>query len=151
MSWIRKRDGSLLTVDSDTFVGDARFQVIHPVNSNTWTLHIRGARGMDAGQYECQVSSEPKLSLVYNVYVIGILLIFISLFCQFLMLCIVFVQLRSTMQEPFNIFCLFSKIFMFVVVVVVVFSSAGGDTWSSGYLRNGWQRSSSSLRNIRTN
>lgn len=71
VSWIRKKDGHLLTVDTDTFIGDNRFQVRHPVHSDTWTLHLRGARASDAGIYECQVSSEPKLSLFYQVNVVG--------------------------------------------------------------------------------
>lgn len=71
VSWIRKKDGHLLTVDTDTFIGDGRFQVRHPVHSDTWTLHLRGARATDAGVYECQVSSEPKMSLFYQVNVVG--------------------------------------------------------------------------------
>jgi len=70
VSWIRKSDGHLLTVDSDTFISDGRFQVLHPVNSDTWTLLLRGGRGPDSGQYECQISSEPKLSLVYQLNVV---------------------------------------------------------------------------------
>ena len=76
VSWIRKSDGHLLTVDSDTFIGDGRFQVLHPVNSDTWTLLLRGGHGSDSGQYECQISSEPKLSLVYQLNVVGIYRLF---------------------------------------------------------------------------
>jgi Immunoglobulin I-set domain len=71
VSWVRKRDGHLLTVDTDTFIGDGRFQVHHPANSDIWTLHLRAVRGSDAGKYECQVSSEPKLSLVYQLNIVG--------------------------------------------------------------------------------
>ncbi|XP_046640324.1 uncharacterized protein LOC124324165 isoform X3 [Daphnia pulicaria] len=70
VSWVRKRDGHLLTVDTDTFIGDGRFQVHHPANSDIWTLHLRAVRGSDAGKYECQVSSEPKLSLVYQLNIV---------------------------------------------------------------------------------
>lgn len=59
----------------DTFIADGRFQVHHPANSDTWTLHLRGVRGTDAGKYECQVSSEPKLSLVYQLNVVGKLML----------------------------------------------------------------------------
>ena len=68
---MRKNDGHLLTVDTDTFVGDGRFQVLHSSKSDAWTLHLRGARAADAGQYECQVSSENKMSLVYHLNVVG--------------------------------------------------------------------------------
>ena len=50
VSWVRKTDGHLLTVDSDTFIGDGRHQVHHPANSDTWTLHLRGAKATDAGK-----------------------------------------------------------------------------------------------------
>jgi len=72
VSWIRKRDGDgdLVTVDRDTFIGDGRFEALHVMASDTWTLHIRNIRPEDAGIYECQVSSEPKTSLLFQLSVI---------------------------------------------------------------------------------
>ncbi|CAG7692176.1 unnamed protein product [Allacma fusca] len=60
VSWIRKRDSHILTVDRYTFIADERFQVLH--NGDTWTLQIKYVQSRDAGMYECQVTSEPKMS-----------------------------------------------------------------------------------------
>jgi len=35
-----------------------------------WTLRIRSAQVKDAGLYECQVSSEPKISKIYRLHVV---------------------------------------------------------------------------------
>ncbi|ODM96843.1 Lachesin [Orchesella cincta] len=60
VSWIRKRDSHILTVDRYTFIADERFQVLH--NGDTWTLQIKFVQSRDAGVYECQVTTEPKMS-----------------------------------------------------------------------------------------
>lgn len=46
-----------------------RREVLHPENSNDWTLHIRFVTLRDAGVYECQVNSDPKISrrVILNV------------------------------------------------------------------------------------
>ncbi|KAH1022904.1 hypothetical protein HUJ04_012219 [Dendroctonus ponderosae] len=62
VSWIRKRDGHILTVDRYTFIADDRFQTFRVDGSDTWTLQIKYVQARDAGQYECQVSTEPKMS-----------------------------------------------------------------------------------------
>ena len=36
-----------------------------------WTLRIRSAQVKDAGLYECQVSTEPKISKIYRLHVVG--------------------------------------------------------------------------------
>ncbi|CAG7823140.1 unnamed protein product [Allacma fusca] len=63
VSWIRKRDLHVLTSSIYTFTGDARFAVIHPENSDDWRLEIRYVQKRDAGVYECQVNTEPKMNL----------------------------------------------------------------------------------------
>ena len=70
VSWIRKSDSYLLTVDRDTFIADSRFESLHLMASDTWTLHIRNVRPEDQGSYECQVSSEPKTSLLFQLNII---------------------------------------------------------------------------------
>ncbi|CAL8069202.1 unnamed protein product [Orchesella dallaii] len=63
VSWIRKRDLHVLTSTVFTFSSDARFSVIHPENSDDWTLEIKFVQKRDAGVYECQVNTEPKMNL----------------------------------------------------------------------------------------
>merc|ERR1719412_1991767 len=62
VSWIRKRDSHILTVDSTTFISDDRFYILKPERRHVWTLRIRYVQPRDAGIYECQVSTEPKMS-----------------------------------------------------------------------------------------
>ncbi|XP_012257744.1 hemicentin-1-like [Athalia rosae] len=63
VSWMRKRDLHILTSSIYTYTGDARFAVIHPEASDDWDLEIEYVQPRDAGIYECQVNSEPKIHL----------------------------------------------------------------------------------------
>ncbi|XP_066252684.1 zwei Ig domain protein zig-8-like [Euwallacea similis] len=70
VSWIRMRDVHILTSGSHAFASDYRFEVVHSVsNEDFWGLRIRGVKADDTGQYECQVNTEPKLSLAYKLTV----------------------------------------------------------------------------------
>ncbi|CAB3367130.1 Hypothetical predicted protein [Cloeon dipterum] len=61
ISWIRQRDLHILTSGPHTYTSDARVEVVHPPNSDLWTLRIMSARATDRGRYECQVNTEPKM------------------------------------------------------------------------------------------
>ncbi|XP_026675889.1 uncharacterized protein LOC103524803 [Diaphorina citri] len=63
VSWMRKRDLHILTTNIYTYTGDARFSVIHPQNSDEWNMKIDYAQKRDAGIYECQVNTEPKMNM----------------------------------------------------------------------------------------
>ena len=41
VSWIRKRDSHILTVDGTTFISDERFYILKPERRHVWTLRIR--------------------------------------------------------------------------------------------------------------
>ena len=71
VSWLRKRDQSILAVDDSVFVTDERFRAFYVDHTETWTLHIRGVTSDDAGIYECQLSTTPKLSRFIHVHVVG--------------------------------------------------------------------------------
>lgn len=69
---MRKGDGHLLAVGDDTFINDGRFQAHKIAASDTWTLQIRAVQPGDAGDYECQVSSnEPKISRIVHLRPVG--------------------------------------------------------------------------------
>ncbi|XP_042144975.1 zwei Ig domain protein zig-8 [Ixodes scapularis] len=70
VTWIRRKDLHVLTVGMDTYIGDPRFQAIHLERSNDWALQIRYAQLTDQGLYECQVSSDPKMSLFVHLRVL---------------------------------------------------------------------------------
>ncbi|XP_043597567.1 zwei Ig domain protein zig-8-like isoform X3 [Bombus pyrosoma] len=65
VSWIRKRDLHILTSSIYAYTGDERFSVKHPEASDEWTLKIDYVQQRDAGVYECQVNTEPKLNLAF--------------------------------------------------------------------------------------
>lgn len=71
ISWLRVRDGHILTVDQTTFIADQRFQSIYTVDPERWSLQIKYVHIDDAGTYECQVSTEPKTSAIIYLFVIG--------------------------------------------------------------------------------
>ncbi|XP_024946991.1 uncharacterized protein LOC107273924 isoform X2 [Cephus cinctus] len=70
VSWIRKRDLHILTVGILTYTNDQRFQSLHSDGSDEWTLKISSPQVRDSGTYECQVSTEPKISLAYRLSVV---------------------------------------------------------------------------------
>ncbi|XP_076063167.1 hemicentin-1-like isoform X2 [Oratosquilla oratoria] len=70
VSWIRNRDSHILTVDRYTFIADERFQAWHEASTETWTLQVKYVQARDAGSYECQVSTEPKMSHFMHLTVI---------------------------------------------------------------------------------
>ncbi|KAJ1522293.1 hypothetical protein ONE63_002592 [Megalurothrips usitatus] len=70
VSWIRKRDLHILTVGLQTYTNDQRFQSLHSDGSDEWTLKIGSPQLRDSGTYECQVSTEPKISLSFHLSVV---------------------------------------------------------------------------------
>ncbi|XP_039302721.1 uncharacterized protein LOC105204615 isoform X3 [Solenopsis invicta] len=61
VSWIRKRDLHILTSMSVTYTSDARFTVVGNPETDDWNLRIDYVQPRDAGIYECQVNTEPKI------------------------------------------------------------------------------------------
>ncbi|XP_028982414.1 uncharacterized protein LOC107044964, partial [Diachasma alloeum] len=70
VSWIRKRDLHILTVGILTYTNDQRFQAMHSDGSDEWTLKVTSPQVRDSGIYECQVSTEPKISQAYKLSVV---------------------------------------------------------------------------------
>ncbi|XP_064474981.1 hemicentin-2-like [Ornithodoros turicata] len=71
VSWVRQHDLHILTVGTYTYTSDQRFKSIHLEASEDWTLEITYAQRKDAGVYECQVSTEPKMSLNVSLSVVA--------------------------------------------------------------------------------
>uniref|UniRef100_A0A1B0FQK4 Ig-like domain-containing protein n=1 Tax=Glossina morsitans morsitans TaxID=37546 RepID=A0A1B0FQK4_GLOMM len=69
VSWVRVRDGHILTVDRAVFIADQRFLALKQPDK-FWTLQIKYVQGRDAGAYECQVSTEPKVSARVHLQVV---------------------------------------------------------------------------------
>lgn len=73
VSWIRKADLHVLTSGPHTFTGDLRFSSRHSQDpklrakgQDNWILQIKPTQLKDAGEYQCQVNTEPKIS--YSVF-----------------------------------------------------------------------------------
>jgi len=62
VSWIRKSDSAILSVDDMLVTYTDRISIQKIEYLAEWGLTIRNATPSDSGEYECQVSSEPKLS-----------------------------------------------------------------------------------------
>ncbi|KAJ8932171.1 hypothetical protein NQ314_014870 [Rhamnusium bicolor] len=72
VSWIRSKDLHILTSERQTFSSDSRFESVHSDSSGDfWGLRIRGVHVSDTGQYECQVNTDPKMSLAISLTVTG--------------------------------------------------------------------------------
>ncbi|KAK0089057.1 hypothetical protein PV325_009420 [Microctonus aethiopoides] len=69
ISWMRMRDMHILTSATITYTGDARFSVKHPEGSDEWRLIINYVQPRDAGLYECQVNTEPKMKMAFALRV----------------------------------------------------------------------------------
>lgn len=54
-----------------TYTNDQRFLARHIDNSDEWVLKVVSVQPRDAGVYECQVSTEPKISLAYRLTVVS--------------------------------------------------------------------------------
>ena len=68
---MRKKDLRILTMAFYTYTTDERIQPLHDEGSNEWVLKISNPTQQDSGIYQCQVNTEPKLSLAFNLLVIG--------------------------------------------------------------------------------
>lgn len=68
VSWVRSRDLQILSHAGFVFTADAR--VSAAATGARHALRIERLRATDAGRYECQVNTEPKLSLFFNLTVV---------------------------------------------------------------------------------
>ncbi|KAF2363187.1 Immunoglobulin V-set domain [Trinorchestia longiramus] len=70
VTWIRKHDVHVLTVALFTYTKDSRFTALHSEASNDWTLRLASPQVSDSGTYECQVSTEPSISRIFQLQVV---------------------------------------------------------------------------------
>ncbi|XP_071526544.1 neurotrimin-like isoform X1 [Panulirus ornatus] len=70
VTWLRKRDAHVLTVGLFSYTTDQRFTALHSEGSPDWVLKITSPQPRDSGTYECQVSTEPKISKSFILNVV---------------------------------------------------------------------------------
>ncbi|XP_072946402.1 uncharacterized protein [Epargyreus clarus] len=71
VTWIRRKDYSLLSVGLVTYSADSRFFSAHGRHVKDWALHIRFATSADAGYYECQVPTHPPTSIFFKLVLVA--------------------------------------------------------------------------------
>ncbi|KAL4713757.1 hypothetical protein ACJJTC_004288 [Scirpophaga incertulas] len=71
VTWIRKKDYSLLSVGLVTYSADSRFFSAHGRHVKDWALHIRFATSADGGYYECQVPTHPPTSIFFKLVLVA--------------------------------------------------------------------------------
>ncbi|CAK9805002.1 Zwei Ig domain protein zig-8 [Anthophora quadrimaculata] len=72
VSWIRKRDLHILTSMLVTYTSDARFTIVGNPEHDDWNLRIDYVQPRDAGIYECQVNTEPKIYRAVTLKVLDV-------------------------------------------------------------------------------
>lgn len=60
-----------MTIGILTYTNDQRYQALHTEGSDEWSLRVTSAQPRDSGVFECQVSTEPKISQAYRLNVVG--------------------------------------------------------------------------------
>lgn len=70
VAWVHLDRQMILTIHRQVVARIGRFSVSYD-HQRTWHLHIRGVQQEDAGRYMCQVNSEPMISQVGHVHVVG--------------------------------------------------------------------------------
>ena len=70
VSWIRNSDSHILFIGLDRFVHEDRYELI-PSRHGKWTLKLKYVVAQDAGKFECQISTSPKLNQTFNLKVVG--------------------------------------------------------------------------------
>ncbi|XP_043257906.1 zwei Ig domain protein zig-8-like [Colletes gigas] len=70
VSWIRRRDSHILAVDKTMFVPDERFQALFVDAVDSWTLQVKYVQQRDEGEYECQISTDPKKSHIIKLNIV---------------------------------------------------------------------------------
>lgn len=71
VSWIRLGDKHIISVNQTVFLNDGRFHANFLQDSDLWSLQIKYINKSDEGLYECQVSTEPKISTLVFLHVVG--------------------------------------------------------------------------------
>ena len=77
VSWIRREDIHILTMNSIVYTTDTRFSATRhatadtPKGGDTWALSLIDAKPQDSGFYECQLNTVPKKSKSFELRVVG--------------------------------------------------------------------------------
>jgi len=68
VSWMRTSDGYPLFIGNEKYINDQRFELVSWRRGHI-TLKLKFTNASDAGKFECQVSTSPKISQIYQLIV----------------------------------------------------------------------------------
>lgn len=68
---MRSKDSHMLYIGPVKFIDDTRFELLHGGGGGDWTLKVRFVQAEDEGDFECQLSTSPKLSKTFRINVVG--------------------------------------------------------------------------------
>ncbi len=70
---MRSKDSHILYIGKVKFVDDSRFELLpgSTGGAGDWTLKLKFVEASDAGDFECQLSTSPKLSKTFRINVVG--------------------------------------------------------------------------------
>jgi len=69
VSWMRNYDGYPLFIGHEKYINDQRFELVSRRRGQN-TLKLKFTNATDAGTFECQVSTNPKISQVFKLTVV---------------------------------------------------------------------------------
>jgi len=70
VAWIHIDRQMILTIHRHVIARIPRFGITHD-SQKTWLLHVKGAQPEDRGYYMCQVNTNPMISQVGYLQVVG--------------------------------------------------------------------------------
>ncbi|XP_076061221.1 lachesin-like, partial [Oratosquilla oratoria] len=72
VSWLKGEDDQLLTAGQQLYTTENRISVKHLRHEKLWELHIQDVKMTDQGEYECQVTSHPPVSIFFKLKVVQV-------------------------------------------------------------------------------
>ncbi|XP_042211002.1 lachesin-like isoform X2 [Homarus americanus] len=69
VAWLKRDDDQLLTVGQQVYASETRFSVVHADHMEAWELWVKEVQLTDAGQYECQLTTNPPVSFFFSLVV----------------------------------------------------------------------------------
>jgi hypothetical protein len=69
VSWMRTSDGYPLFIGNEKYINDQRFELVSRRRGQN-TLKLKFTNASDAGNFECQVSTNPKISQIFKLNII---------------------------------------------------------------------------------
>lgn len=69
VSWMRSCDGYPLFIGSEKYINDQRFELVSRRRGQN-TLKLKFTNASDAGDFDCQVSTNPKISQIFKLNVV---------------------------------------------------------------------------------